>query len=100
MPDGAIVYLARLFRGFQTFERFADSYRPKQPEIDRSRTIDEWRTKVAPEISTKIAEVAAPAMAEFGMNSTSYHPAWRGGVVPDRHRPASQTASGCFLEQT
>ena len=40
--------------------------RPKQPEIYRTGTIDEWRVKVAPEISEKIIEIASPTMTTIG----------------------------------
>ena len=40
--------------------------RPKQPEIYRTGTVDEWRTRLDPNIAQRIFEVAAPAMAEIG----------------------------------
>jgi hypothetical protein len=76
-----------------------DRLRPKQPEIYRTGTIDEWRTKVAPEIAIKIAEVAAPAMAKFGMN-LSAAPRGVAASCLTGNRPAGQTASSCVLEQT
>ncbi len=40
--------------------------RPRQPEIYRTGTVDEWRHKLEPEVARCILDIAAPAMVEIG----------------------------------
>jgi hypothetical protein len=40
--------------------------RPKQPEIYRTGTVDEWRSKLEPDIARTILDVAGPAMEKIG----------------------------------
>lgn len=40
--------------------------RPKQPEIYRTGTVDEWRAKLEPEIAKTILDIAGPAMKSAG----------------------------------